>query len=242
MMDLTDVIGPLSLAFQANELLVIDVIPIVEARMLKLSEMKHSPSECISTIVHGFEHEGILLRGPVEPELKQLHKRIIDSAIDQIDLRFKALQQSPLSDFAVLDYRQWPHDKTKLALYGKEKLESLVKHFTPVLTEEEVNFIPREFADFKVCVSKQKATKPNVVFRDMLLMPPESCKHFMSLVQIMLTISMSTAVVERGFSHMNIVKSSTRTLLGNGTMNNLLEIKLNEPSTKDLYPASAILH
>ena len=75
MMDLTDVIGPLSLAFQANELLVIDVIPKVEATMLKLIEMKHSPGECISTIVHGFEHEGIFLRGPVEPELKQLHKK-----------------------------------------------------------------------------------------------------------------------------------------------------------------------
>ena len=83
-------IGPLSFLFQANELLVIDAVSIGAARMLKLSEMKHSPSECISTIVHGFEHEGILLRGPVEPELKQLHKRIIDSAIDQIDLRYKA--------------------------------------------------------------------------------------------------------------------------------------------------------
>ena len=41
---------------------------------------------------------------------------------------------------------------------------------------------------------------------------------------------------------MNIVKSSTRTLLGNGTMNNLLEIKLNGPSIKDFSPATAILH
>ena len=44
------------------------------------------------------------------------------------------------------------------------------------------------------------------------------------------------------FSHMNIIKSSTRTLLGNGTMNNLLEIKLNRPSIKDFSPATAILH
>ena len=64
----------------------------------------------------------------------------------------------------------------------------------------------------------------------------------MSLIKIMMTVSMSTAVVERGFSHMNLVKSSTCTLLGNDTMNNLLEIKLNGPSIKDFDPDPAIIH
>ena len=53
---------------------------------------------------------------------------------------------------------------------------------------------------------------------------------------------MSIAVVERGFSHMNIVKSSTRTLLGNDILNNLLEIKLNGPSIKEFSPDEAIIH
>ena len=72
-------------------------------------------------------------------------------------------------------------------------------------------------------------------------MPPESFKKFMALIEIMMTISMSTAVVERGFSHMNIVKSSTRTLLGDDTLNNLLEIKLNGESIKEFNPDEAIL-
>ena len=84
------------------------------------------------------EHEGVLLTGPVEPELQQLHIKMIDSAIDQIDIRFKVLQKSPFSDFAVLDYRQWPHDKNELAVYGKEKIGNLVQRFAPVFTEEEV--------------------------------------------------------------------------------------------------------
>ena len=242
MLDLTSHIVPLSLVFQANDLMLIDVLPVIETSMLWLIEMKHRPGDCISSIVHGYDYEGVMLSGPIEPELQQLHLRIIDSAIDQIDSRFKALQQSPLSDFSVLDYRQWPHDKIKLASHGIVNVEHLVQHFAPVLTEDEVRNIPKEFASFKVYASKLRTSQPDMVFRDLLLLPPESFKNFLSLIKIMMTISMSTAVVERGFSHMNIVKSSTRTLLGNDTINNLLEIKLNGPSITDFNPEPAILH
>ena len=69
---------------------------------------------------------------------------------------------------------------------------------------------------------------------------PDNFKNFVSLIKIMMTISMSTAVVERGFSHMNLVKSSTRTLLGDEALNNILEVKLNGPSTNDFNPDPAI--
>ena len=41
---------------------------------------------------------------------------------------------------------------------------------------------------------------------------------------------------------MNIVKSSTRTLLGNDTLNNLLEIKLNGETITQFNPDEAIIH
>ena len=69
---------------------------------------------------------------------------------------------------------------------------------------------------------------------------PDNFKNFVSLIKIMMTISMSTAVVERGFSHMNQVKSSIRTLLGNEALNNVLEVKLNGTSTNDFDPDPAI--
>ena len=51
---------------------------------------------------------------------------------------------------------------------------------------------------------------------------------------------MSNIVVERRFSHMNQVKSSTRTILGNEALNNVLEVKLNGTSTNDFDPDPAI--
>ena len=81
MIDLSSIISSLSLMFQANDLLIIDVLPIIETTMLKLIEMKSIPGDNISSIVHGFEYDGVLLTGPVEPELQQLHIKMIDSAI-----------------------------------------------------------------------------------------------------------------------------------------------------------------
>ena len=69
-----------------------------------------------------------------------------------------------------------------------------------------------------------------------------SMVHFLPLIEIMLTISMSTAIVERGFSHMNNVKDATCTLLGNNNLNNLLEIKINGPSLAASTPEEAILY
>ncbi len=66
--------------------------------------------------------------------------------------------------------------------------------------------------------------------------------HFLPLVEIMLTISMSTAIVERGFSHMNNVKDSTHTLLGNDNLKNLPEIKINGPSLAAFKPEESIVH
>ena len=79
-------------------------------------------------------------------------------------------------------------------------------------------------------------------FRDLLVRPPASMVHFLPLVEIMLTISMSTAIVERLFSHMNNIKDSTRTLLGNTNLNNLLEVEVNGPSLEAFKAEEPILH
>ena len=72
--------------------------------------------------------------------------------------------------------------------------------------------------------------------------PPSSIKHVLPIIEIMLTISVSTAIVERGFSHMNNIKSSTRSNLGKDSMNDIMEIQINGPSLEDYCPDSAIAH
>ena len=66
--------------------------------------------------------------------------------------------------------------------------------------------------------------------------------HALSLIEIMLTHSMSTATVEKGFSHMNIINKEIHTLLENDTLNNLLELRINSPTFDDISQVESIIH
>ena len=119
---------------------------------------------------------------------------------------------------------------------------NLVQNFSPLLTKEENEAIPWEWQQFKSHVVHLRTSDYKAVFRDLLINPPANLVHFLPLVEIMMTISMSTAIVERGFSHVNNIKDATRTTLGNENLNNLLEIKINGPPMATFKPELAILH
>ena len=127
-------------------------------------------------------------------------------------------------------------------MHGKEELVRLVNHFAPILTKEEVAAAPGAWTAFKIHVDQLRTTSPKEVFKNLLLGSPQRLKCILPLLEIMLTISMSTAIVERGFSHMNIIKGVTRTRLGSETLNDLMEIQINGPSLSDYEPESSIIH
>merc|ERR1711888_497380 len=95
------------------------------------------------------EVEAVMWHLEVHPELDQLHLKLLSSAIDHLDCRFSALQKPPLSDFALLNYSKWPYGKKDLAAFGNEEIGRLVQHFSPVLTEKEVDAIPMQWMKFK---------------------------------------------------------------------------------------------
>ena len=137
---------------------------------------------------------------------------------------------------------QWPYDQAHLCSYGVDEVQCLVDHFAPLLTEEEKELAVNEWLNFKLHVRHLRQEELRVVYRDLLIQQPLSMKHFLPLVEIMLTISMSTAQVERGFSHMNIIKRSDRTKLRNDSLNNCMEIKINGPELDDFIADAAINH
>ena len=94
---------------------------------------------------------------------------MLDSAIEQIDDRFSGLQKPPLSDFAVLNYTHWPYDLKELATFGREQIRNLVDQFSPFLSMEEVEAIPREWQAFKMHVCHLRTSDPKAVFRDLLV-------------------------------------------------------------------------
>ena len=84
--------------------------------------------------------------------------------------------------------------------FGKDEIEKLVDLFEPMLTKEEHENALNQWLDYndKDCI-----------------------KYILPLVNIMLTISPSTAECERGFSTMNRVKTQGRTSMNQSLLQNL---------------------
>ena len=54
MVDFTEVIEWVSLAFQNDDLMLLDVIPMLENALTALTEMKFSPGKCVSSLKKGY--------------------------------------------------------------------------------------------------------------------------------------------------------------------------------------------
>ena len=121
-----------------------------------------------------------------------------------------------------------------------DEVQHLVQHFALVLTPVEVEKAPSEWLNFKHHMKNNRTSDLMQVFRDLLVLCPEEIKHFLPLIEIMMAHSMSTAIVERGFSIMNVVKDARRSLLGNMPLNDLMEIKINGPKLDDFTAEAAI--
>ena len=131
-----------------------------------------------------------------------------------IDNRFGNLQEEPLSFFKVFDPREMPQERSHLATYGNLEVKSLVEHFSNYLTEEEERNITAQWPALRTRLVRQKAISPNDVFSNLLASRPDDVKDCLVLLDLMLTLSPSTAKCERGFSAMNHLKCNLRTTLG----------------------------
>ncbi|XP_067678474.1 uncharacterized protein [Haliotis asinina] len=148
--------------------------------------------------------------------------------------------QAPLKYFKVLDYTEWPTDRCSLSVYGCEEIDALLEHYHPLFTDEEKTRIKEEFTTLKGYLKNCKKTVYDC-YSNLLFSRPQCFKVFLKIVELMFTISPCTAICERLFSSMNLVKSSHRSVLSQDNLNNILTIMTHGPkSLKDFDPRSAI--
>uniref|UniRef100_A0A3P8R1F9 C17orf113 probable zinc finger domain-containing protein n=1 Tax=Astatotilapia calliptera TaxID=8154 RepID=A0A3P8R1F9_ASTCA len=167
-------------------------------------------------------------------------QKIIDNTVKYMDNRFKNLHEKPLSCFKVFDPSILPYPREELANYGDEEVDYLVTHFACLLDAEEKEKIPQEWMDLKVWLAERRGRKVDCLYRDLLSENPEHLSHILLLVKLMLTLSPSTAICERGFSCMNRVKTTHRTSLHPETLNDCMQLSINGETVESFCPDKSI--
>ncbi|KAJ4937564.1 hypothetical protein JOQ06_002199, partial [Pogonophryne albipinna] len=94
-----------------------------------------------------------------------------------------------------ITYRNVPRSDAQLATYGDVQVMNMVTHFKSVLSEEEVTNIPRQWPALKARLKYRQRQPPKEVISDLLTENHPDVKDV--LVYIMLTLSPSSAAVER---------------------------------------------
>ncbi|KAG1674320.1 Nuclear pore complex protein Nup205 [Nymphon striatum] len=140
---------------------------------------------------------------------------LLDDTVFFLEERFvKHIGREPHSLFNIFDFKCWPKKNTspqEFIAYGDEDIGKLVDLFGPLLSEEE---------------------KDNAANHLTAILP---------IINIMLTISPSTAQCERGFSAMNGLKTQYRTSLNQNSLSHLMRVKVDGPFVKDFNPTDSLV-
>ena len=127
-----------------------------------------------------------------------------------------------------------------MAVFGTDEIQGLVNHFKEQLSEEECNKIPQEWVALKTYVVHFRGLPLLQPYGDLLRDHPARFQNILVLVELMLTLSPSTAECERQFSSMNRIKSALRNRLSNDSLHALMKTNCDGPSDDEFDPGEAL--
>ncbi|KAG1651875.1 Acid sphingomyelinase-like phosphodiesterase 3b [Nymphon striatum] len=124
--------------------------------------------------------------------------------------------------------------------YGVENNRELVEFFGSLLSAEERNAAISQWPALNTKISRRQEAKLLDVYSSLLQSRPDDVCSCLALVEIMLSLSPSTATCQRGFSAMNKLKTDRKTRMGQKTLDSLLRILHMQSSAADICPGPAI--
>lgn len=252
MIDYLRAITTTSEKFQKKQLLIIEVKEIMDNLTGELELLKEEPGENSMKFYASLNREDLQLKNaspipvqlkgqtPVEYASDNDIQNLLQSTIQYLEDRFKDFKEKPLKSFSVFNFQYWPREEKDLLKFGRTEIRDLLEHFAPLLTEDEKSNIMREWTVLKNRLKKQRTDQLSVVYSELLQAQPDEVKNILPLVNIMVTLSPSTAECERQFSAMNIIKTCLRTNLKQETLEALMRVKSDGPDLSQYNPTAAI--
>ncbi|CAG2191828.1 unnamed protein product [Mytilus edulis] len=250
MLDVLGAISATSKLFQVKDLMIFEVKAAMDTLFSKIHAMRQEPGENLSVFYEKYDVETkmfdgrLALKGNLIPfkDDKDV-STLLEKIGNYVLKRFSDFDIPPLSHFKVFDFWAWPHRLTELSLFGNSDIKSLCQLFSGVISDEESKNAQEEWQTLKVQVSFQKDNHPLIVYCDLLKrQQDDSLRNIKVLIEIMLTISSSSAACERVFSQMNIIKSPLRSKLTQENLQNQMQIVVNGVSIKEFDPRPSVIY
>ena len=186
---------------------------------------------------------GVQLHSPDKSKLVDWVSKFAVSIMSRLASRFLADDMKIMAALEVLNPKKMPADISKLNGYGDEAISILCKHYGTPQTIDGIVYPayidPRqlrlEWRAFKKTLHKYRGHIGSVEdIMEELLTGGNLLPHIEILYQVKTIIPYNTAMCERGFSRMKLIKDALRNRMYVETLNALMLIALVGPSYVEL--------
>jgi hypothetical protein len=240
LIDIMEIFGGLSKQFQADDLFITDIITKLQAAQMKLKQLKLFKGKVYKTFLTNYDSKtGVLKCGEnsivlqkYTGNINETFGKLVDAFVKYMDKRFGKLQVAPITHFMVFDPSSLPCNKDDLAMHGNDDIESLVEFYSTMLTDEQKEGAIDEWTDLKLRLQHNKHLKPQEYYSNLLKCAPDSLQNILVLVKLLITMSPTTAKLERAFSAMKANKSALRNRMEAESLQMTMRIHDSDRSTK----------
>ena len=151
-----------------------------------------------------------------------------------------------INAFRVFHHDAWPSEKRELLTYGAKEIQLLTQWYSDLLSEDsdcDTEKIQDEWRSLKKIVANSFSDK---VYCDVyaILLEKEPYKtnlcNILHLVEILLTLPISSANCERAFSAQKRIKSATRSSLSTSRLSDLILISTEGPELAEFDPKPSV--
>lgn len=252
MEDVTNIMARMSEVFQKRCVLLSEIFSTLEATKLKIKKLSTENGNALDQFEKDLvieedcvKYREITLKKMISADndlFQRERKKLCESIIESLNIRYEnVFNDKLLGNLNIFD----PCNVVNLSESEDEKLNQQLKDVIkglPYNINIDEEAMMDEFEDFKVW-SKNKLNIPCQSAWQRLLAESKSSSTFINLrkiLEMIITLPLSTAECERGFSHMNIIKTDTRCRMVLETLNDLMFIKLYGPSLTQFNPRKAV--
>ena len=170
---------------------------------------------------------------------------IVTGTQKYLENRFEDFDKTPLKQIHVIfDFKQWPKSFSgSNRNWGLDDVKALASYYVDnaFISKEEAALAPRQWLVFRNKVSRFRTDEVITVYIDMMREKDEDISAMLVLLEIMMTLSSSTAACERGFSCMNLQKTNIRTSLLNQTLDDILRISIDGPPVSQFKASEHVI-
>ncbi|XP_053571862.1 zinc finger protein 862-like [Bombina bombina] len=189
--------------------------------------------------------EGVELKGKNDA-FKSSKKKFLEAIQSSFEDCFEDIEEGVLQATSVTSFKTWP-DKENSEDFGNEDIVTLTSQFQPVLEAQGVSCreIVNEWTVLKTSLYNKNDWEKKlktVTWPELNREFGDKCGHLLSLMDLILTLPVSTSECERGFSKMKMIKSDWRSSLITSTLSDLMIVNLHSAPVDQFDPSDAVRH